>query len=144
MLGLVVAVGAFAATLGLFISGVGLGSQILTAGLGLAGLGLAYWLYRLGKWRLLICPRGLVQVGAWGTDEVAWSEVREVLDTRVKGAKSTSSVSVIGPAGKMVVVPYNVRGWRQVLKALLEAAGRRGIPIRIEWVERSDPVHYTG
>ncbi|QEL18665.1 hypothetical protein [Limnoglobus roseus] len=136
MVGLTLAAVCFAATL--TAEGVQPTSRFLIVGLGLAGTGFAYWIFRLRKWRLSVCPGGVVQVRAWSVDEAAWSEVREVVVTRVKGTASPYKVTVVTAAGEIVVSPINCRRREQLFETLQDAAARRQIAVHTEWVEPSD------
>jgi hypothetical protein len=115
------------------VDGANLSGRVLIATLAVPCVAFAYWWYRLGNWRLAICPRGLVQVRAWAVDKVPWSQVRELVETRVKGTGSRQKLTVLGPWGEMVVRPLNCRGTNQIYDVLLDAARRRQIAIRTEW-----------
>jgi hypothetical protein len=117
------------------VDGFNLFGRLLAVGAGLAGVAFAYWVYRQQRWRLALYPGGLVQVRAWGIDEVAWSQVREVVETRVKGSASSYKLTVVAAAGNLVVQPINYRRPQQLFDLLLEAARARQIAVRTEWVE---------
>lgn len=111
-------------------------NRVCAALLGAAALGLGGWLYRQRRWRLVLFSGGLVQVRPGGVDEGPWPEVREVVEPRVKGRGDRAvRVTVMTAAGRVVVDPVNYRSRDRLFVTLLAAAGRHGIPTRVEWEE---------
>ena len=101
---------------------------------GVTGVGLTYWVYALRKWRLWVCPRGVIQRRAWATDEIAWSEVREVVTARYLLSRHPDRVVLrrTGPGGNVVIRPINCGRYKQLFEVLLKAAADREIVVRRE------------
>jgi hypothetical protein len=136
--GLIVAGGAAVACLAVVAFGFGLdATNRACAVLVAAGaVGLAVWLYRQRRWRLVIFAGGVVQVRPGGVDELSWADVREVVRTRLTGfGDRTDRVTVAGDATRVVVNPVNYHDRAKLFDALVAAAERRGIPVRDEWEE---------
>ncbi len=134
--GTLVSVGGAAVCFAAAAFGCGLDATIRVCGalLGLGCLGLAYWLFRQRRWRLVMFSGGLVQVRPDGVDELPWSEARELVQTRLKGAgERTVRVTVVGAGRRLVVNPVNFRSQAKLFEALVAAAERRGVPVRVEW-----------
>ena len=111
-------------------------NRVCSALLGVGALGLAAWVYRQRKWRFVIFAHGLLQVRPGGIDEVLWSQVREVVHSRLRTVgEPTRQVTVVTDDCRMVVAPVNSRSRLRLFEQLLAAAERRGIPIRVEWQE---------
>ena len=117
--------------------GLGAGNRVAAVVFGVAGLGLAVWVWRLRRWRLAVCPGGLVQLRAAGVEELRWADMTEVIDTRTHalGGEQTIRVTAVGPSARVVVNPINSRARRRIFRVLLEAAGRHAVPVRVEWEE---------
>jgi hypothetical protein len=130
------AVGFAVAVLG---DGFGDGNRIAAAVFGVAGVGLTIWVWRLRRWRLAICPGGLVQLRAGSVEELRWADMVEVIETRmhVLGGEQTIRVTAVGSSTRIVVNPINTRARRRIFRLVLEAAGRHGVPVRVE-LEESD------
>jgi hypothetical protein len=136
--GVFVSVGLSAAGFAAAAFGCGLNATNRVGGavLGVALLGLAYWLYRQRRWRVTLFSSGLVQVRHGGVDELLWPEVREFVDTRLKGfGDRTVRVTIVTASGPVVVNPVNFRSRSRLFAALVAAAERHGIPVRVEWEE---------
>lgn len=128
------AVGAFAVAA--FGCGFDVTNRVCAVVLGVMASAFAVWLYRQRRWRLVIFADGLVQVRAGGVDELLWSDVREVVQTRTKGfGESVVRVTVVGSAARVVVSPVNYHSRAKLFETLIAAAERRGIPVRVEWEE---------
>ncbi len=99
---------------------------------GLTALGQTYWVYELRKWRLWICPKGVVQRRAWAIDEIAWSEVHEAVVERSYFARTFDNVTLVrtGKERNVTVRPINCRHWKQAVAAVLKAVNDRQIPVR--------------
>jgi hypothetical protein len=136
-----VLVGVGLATVGFAVAatgdGFGTGNRLAFAAFGAAGVGLAVWVWRLRRWRLAVCPGGLVQLRAGGVEELRWADMTEVIDTRMHalGGEQTVRVTAVGRAAKLVVNPVNSRARRRLFRVVLEAAARNGVPVRVEWEE---------
>jgi hypothetical protein len=135
LLGVGLATGGFAVA----VAGSGLdgGNRVAAAVFGAAGVGLAVWVWRLRRWRLAVCPGGLLQLRAGGVEELRWADMTEVIDTRMHalGGEQTVRVTAVGRAVKVVVNPINTRARRRLFRLVLEAAARNGVPVRVEWEE---------
>lgn len=114
-------------------------NRVGAAAASVTGLGLAVWFWRLRRWRLAICPGGLVQVRGGAVDVLQWAEITEVVETRAEGSPGgpTVRVAVSGEDRTMRINPVNLRGRQRLFTTLLAEAGRRGIPVRVEW-QQSD------
>lgn len=51
------------------------GNRVAAAVFGGVGIGLAIWVWRLRRWRLAVCPGGLVQLRAGGVEELRWADM---------------------------------------------------------------------
>jgi hypothetical protein len=118
--------------------GLQLNGRILAVGVGLAGVGFTFWMYRHGRWRLAICAGGLVQVRTWGVDQIAWSEIREVFQVQMRGSTAPHKLTIVGSEGKMEVQPINCRQKKELFDLLLEEAKTRQLVISIHWIEIPD------
>lgn len=100
---------------------VGVTTSVLTA-----------WIYELRKWRLWICPGGLIQRRAWAVDEIGWSEIREVEVARHPLSRHPDHVTLVraGPEGNVTIRPINCGKWRQLFEVLLKAVEDRQIAVR--------------
>lgn len=132
-----VVLGAGLAAAGLATAVLSGGESILGAGVFVAvGAALALWVWRLRRWQLAVCPSGLVQFNADGSEELHWAEMTEVIDTRLgAGGDRTIRVTAVGRSGRIVVNPINTRARRKIFRTILEAAGRHSVPVRVEWEE---------
>ena len=125
--------------LGVFATGLSATNRAGAVLLGLVAAWLTWWIFRRRKWRLAIFPDGVVQVRPGGVDELRWAEVREAIRTRMKGlGDRTTAVTLVGASCRMVVCPINYRAQAKLFDRLLAAAERRGVPVRVEWVEVED------
>lgn len=95
-------------------------------------LGMTWWIYELRRWRLWICPAGVVQRRAWGTDEIAWADVREAVVERNFLTRHPDNVMLVraGPGPGMTIKPINCGNWKQAVGAVLQAINDRQIPVR--------------
>lgn len=114
------------------------GEQLLIVCLGAGALALAFYVYRLQRWRLIVCVNGIMQVNAWGAEKLAWSDVTSVVHVRVRilNAEDTYEVKVIGQTRAIVIRPINLgpSEYRHYMFFLvIEEARERGIPIREEY-----------
>lgn len=99
---------------------VGVTTSVLTA-----------WIYELRKWRLWVCPGGVVQRRAWVVDEIAWAEVREVVVERYLLSRHPDRITLVRDAGGGVVIrPINCGEWKRLFDVLLKAVEDRQIAIR--------------
>ena len=137
--GVLLGVGLSAAGFAVAVAGDGLdwGNRIAGAVFGGVGIGLAAWVWRRRRWRLAVCPGGLVQLRAGGVEELRWADITEVIDTRMHalGGEQTIRVTAVGRSTWIVVNPINTRARRRIFRVVLEAAGRHGVPVRVEWEE---------
>lgn len=107
--------------------------------LGLGAVAFTIWVSRQSRWQLALYPGGLAQFRTDGVDALAWSEVREVIQTRYRGfGEPTIRVKIVGTGVSFVVNPPNYRGRDKLFAALLAKAQEHGRPIRVEWEEPSD------
>lgn len=101
---------------------------------GVTVAGLTCWVYELRKWRLWICPGGVVQRRAWAVDEIAWPEVREVVVARRPLSRHPDHVVLrrAGSGGNVVIRPINCSKRKQLFGMLLKAVADRQITVRRE------------
>ena len=61
----------------------------------------------------------------------------EVTDTRMHffGGERTIRVTAVGRGGRLVVNRLNSQIRSRIFRVVLEAAGRHGVPVRVEWEE---------
>jgi hypothetical protein len=99
---------------------------------GITSLAFAYWVYALRKWRLWVCPGGVVQRRAWGVDEIAWSQVREAVVERHYFTRNPDNVMLVrdGVGGNVKIQPTNCAHWKQAVAAVLQAVNDRQITVR--------------
>ena len=108
-------------------------NRVCAAILSLGALGGAYWLFRQRRWRIAIFSEGLVQVRPVGVDQVRWSQVREIVQTRLAGhGDRIVRITLVARHGNIVVNPVNYRSRSRLFAALVAAAEKHQIPVRIE------------
>ena len=110
----------------------GAAERFIVGSCGVTSLGMACWVYELRKWRLWVCPGGLVQRRAWAVDEIAWSDVREAVVERTYFTRNPDNVTLVraGAGGNVTVRPINCRQWKQAVAAVLQALQDREISVR--------------
>ena len=92
-----------------------------------------YWLFRLRCWRLVLFERGVVQITAWRVDECYWADVDEVVETRYGSSSGRILRATLrGSTGEVAISPVNYHSRNKLFARVVEAASRRGIPVRIE------------
>lgn len=96
----------------------------------------AYWIYQMRKWRLWICPHGVIQQYAWGSQAMAWAEVCEVVAKRWVLSRNPKSVTLKrkGPGDSLWVTPMYCNRPHEAVVAVLKAAQDRQIAVRTETV----------
>lgn len=101
---------------------------------GLVGVGLSCWVYGMRKWRLWICPGGVVQRRPQAVDEIAWQDVREVVAARYLLHRHPDHMVIFStvPGGSVVIRPINCARYKQLFDALKKAASDRHIVVRTE------------
>jgi hypothetical protein len=106
--------------------------RIVMGSCGLTCMCMTYWIYGLRKWRLWVCPGGVVQQRAWGTDEIAWSDVREAVVERHYFTRNPDNVMLnrCGPGRDVMIKPMNCGTWKQAVGAVLQAVIDRQISVR--------------
>lgn len=134
--GLVFAIGAFA---GAVFCSEGIEVRLFAVLLGCAAAALVYYVWRLRNWRLLICPKGLIQIGAWRTEAITWSEMTHVVAVCREGTDIHEEVTIVSSAGRVAINgTTNLHTWRQMLKTVTEAARRHGVSVHTVFVKVSD------
>jgi hypothetical protein len=105
------------------------------------GIRLGYWFWRARKWRFYICPRGVVEIGAFKVQALHWHEIIEVLEIRdwtpwpLNG--KLLGVKLIGHKSEIEIYSnFLLRPELQTLERILEASRRKSVPIRIKLLER--------
>lgn len=104
--------------------------------IGVICLALAYYVYELRKWRLWICPAGVIQRHPWKRETIAWTDVREAVAKRWVLARNPKSVTLkrVGPGDDLTVEPAYCNRPHEAVVAVLKAAQDRQIAVRIETV----------
>lgn len=116
----------------LFDARLDVGERLIVGSCGMPGLCYAHWLYALRKWRLWVCPGGVVQRRAYCVDQIAWSDVREAVVERHYFTRHPDNVKLVrsGPGSDVSIKPINCSKWRQAVGAVLQAVSDRHIPVR--------------
>lgn len=106
--------------------------RLVIGSVGVTSSAMAYWVYALRKWRLWVCPGGVVQRTAWGSEAIAWTEVREAVVERHVLARNPDNVMLVrsGPGGNVTVQPINCGRWKEAVATVIEAVHDRGITVR--------------
>lgn len=106
--------------------------RLAMGSVGVTNIAFTVWVYRMRKWRLWVCPGGVIQRRAWAVDEIAWSEVHEVNVARHSLSRHPDHVTLVraGPGGDVTIRPINCGAWKQVFAVLLQAAEDRQIAVR--------------
>jgi hypothetical protein len=110
-------------------------SGLLGGGVWIAGsLGLAFWIWRWDKWRLLVCPNGVIQMWAWGVEQIRWSEITEVVELRNDSPNGRlMELKLVGATATICINNrVNFDSTLQMLQVVLEAARKRSLPIRVQ------------
>lgn len=107
-------------------------ARVIVGSCGVTSLAMAYWVYVLRRWRLWVCPDGVIQRRAWAVDAIAWSEVREAVVERGFLTRHPDNVTLVrhGAGNAVTVRPINCGRWREAVAAVLRAANDRRIPVR--------------
>lgn len=108
------------------------------AAIGVAGTLLTSWMFALRRWRLWVCPGGLIQRRAWAEDHIAWPNVREVIVECSPNPPTPRKVTLVRAerGGDVVLWPITCGKAPQALAAVLKAAHDREIAVRTLIVER--------
>jgi hypothetical protein len=106
--------------------------RIAMGSCGVTSLCMTYWIYGLRKWRLWVCPGGVVQRRSWETDEIAWSDIREAVVERHFLTRNPDNVMLVraGPGRNVTIKPINCGKWKQAVAAVLQGVNDRQIPVR--------------
>lgn len=109
--------------------------RIALGSCGATALGMTYWIDGLRRWRLRVCPVGVVQRRAWGKGEIASSDVREAVVERQFLTRHPDSVMLVrdGPGGDVTIKPIDCGKWEQAAAVF----GCDGVEEREQVVERS-------
>lgn len=90
--------------------------------IGCLAFGAAYWIWRLRNWRVLICPNGLIQIGAWRIQAVRWSEMTHIVAVCLEGTEDHEEVEVVTSTRRMAIGTSNLREWRKMLATVVQSA----------------------
>lgn len=101
-------------------------------------VGMAFYVWRIRKWKLMVCENGVIQSWASGTESLLWTEVRAVIALRSDSPDGPLLEVVLMGATSEIhiggVASYD--DWHNLLETVLENARKRGIPTRVN-IDRS-------
>jgi hypothetical protein len=96
-------------------------------------LGMAIYVWRKRKWKLMLCANGVIQFWASHTESILWTDVRAVIALR-SGSSNGPLLEVVlmGTTSEVHIGGVvNYEDWRNLLETVLKAAQQRGIPTKV-------------
>jgi hypothetical protein len=96
-------------------------------------IGMAIYVWRKRKWKLMLCANGVIQSWASRTESMLWTDVHAVIALR-SGSSNGPLLEVVlmGTTSEIHIGGVvNYDDWRNLLETVLKAAQQRGIPTRV-------------